>query len=359
MKIGILTQPLAANYGGILQNWALQQVLIDMGHEPITLNIGHSSLNRWCLTMVKTAIKKCLGNSNCEWPEFPFLKERRCHGIRTFIQNNIVLTQPISHLHGEIINDYGLDCIIVGSDQIWRPKYNNISDVFLEFTKDYSIKRIGYAISLGVDNWEFTKDQTELAKSLVQQFEGVSVREDSAIHLIRENLSITATSVLDPTLLLNKEAYEGILGQNTNLKNKSYLFAYILDLNTEVETLIKQKALLLGLEPIILQADKQVRPHDTISNWLSMFSNADLVITNSFHGTIFSIMFKKQFYVIENSSRGNARIDSLLKMLNLSNRLLNSSHDDISITGIDWEMVHSIIESESKTSIDFLKHHLN
>ena len=99
------------------------------------------------------------------------------------------------------------DAFIVGSDQVWRPSYNqHLEQAFLNFTENWkNVKRIAYAASFGVDNWEFTKKQTKECKRLVQKFDFVSVREDTAVNLCKEHLGIEATHVLDPTLLLSAD----------------------------------------------------------------------------------------------------------------------------------------------------------
>ena len=238
MKIGIITLPLHTNYGGILQAYALQTVLERMGHqvdileEPLVYK--HASLNRY----IRRILKKCVGKRSIinyegfmrKWQ--PRVASNINQFINTYIHRRIVNCESLTE--GEY------DAFIVGSDQVWRPSYNqHLEQAFLNFTENWkNVKRIAYAASFGVDNWEFTEEQTDECKKLIQKFDFVSVREDTAVNLCKEQLGIVATHVLDPTMLLSVDNYQKLIGE-LKISDKPYLFSYLLDESEEKINILK------------------------------------------------------------------------------------------------------------------------
>lgn len=251
--------------------------------------------------------------------------------------------------------DYKLDALVVGSDQVWNPLMGNIDikDRYLQFAESSSIKRIAYAASFGVDKWEYTPEQTDAAKRLVRKFDAVSVREESGTALCRKWLNVEAEWVLDPTLLLHKENYEKLCEGIPVCRN--FLMAYILDADRAVSRYVESVAARCNLPVKYVYADAYMSL--TIQEWLAMFRDASVVITNSFHGTVFSIIFNKQFLVLPNEKRGLARIQSLLSIFRLDERFQR----DMKINGglcteqIDWGKVDSILKREQNKSVNFLK----
>ena len=209
--------PLHSNYGGILQSYALQTVLRRMGHEPVTLDIDPYIVHSlpWWKAIYKypsRAIKKL-------WrPRTVIMRERKYNMddkviqkyTRQFVDRYIhrVLLQDA----GTLRND-GYGAIVVGSDQVWRPRYfkGDIRDAFLRFAKDWDVKRIAYAASFGTDEWEFTPEQTSDCAELLGRFDAVSVREDSGVGLCRKYLHTEAQHVLDPTMLLSAGDYTELI----------------------------------------------------------------------------------------------------------------------------------------------------
>ena len=326
MKIGIITLPLHTNYGGILQAYALQTTLEQMGHqveileEPLVYK--HASLNRY----IRRILKKCVGKRSIinyegfmrKWQ--PRVAANINQFINTYIHRRIVKFDSLS--------DGEYDAFVVGSDQVWRPSYNHhIKNAFLGFAENWkNVKRIAYAASFGVDNWEFTKEQTEECKKLVRKFDLVSVREDTAVNLCKEQLGIVATHVLDPTMLLSVDNYQKLIGE-LKISDKPYLFSYLLDESEEKINILKDicNKLNLPIRKIKLENDISKIPmsrlksliYPSIQEWLASFAQADFVVTDSFHGTVFSIIFNKPFVVLPNKGRGVSRFESLLKTIGL------------------------------------------
>ena len=357
MKIGILTQALTTNYGGILQNYALQTVLKRMGHEVLTFDICKPDWRDWLIVTIKTTIKKCIGKKS-EYLMTPAQKRKLEMPLRKFVKKNIKLTSPRVKLPiASQIRKYSLDAIVVGSDQVWRPVYNYgyIDDMFLAFSRGANIKRIAYAASFGSDNWEYTKREETICSALAKEFDGISVREKSGINLCNQYLGVDATHVLDPTLLLKKDDYTSLC---TDIeKREPFVFAYLLDQNNKKIEDIKRFSESKGLSYFIKSAGSIVTKYDSIELWLSYFRDAKYIITDSFHGTAFSIIFNKEFYVYKNAHRGNSRFESILEEFGLKDRLIENNLFERSL--IDWESVNAKREIRRLFSIQWLRVNIN
>ena len=377
MKIGIITQPLECNYGGLLQNYALQKVLRSLEHDVYTINrrlpdIYTCRLDviiRWTL---KRYIKKLIG---WEYPltrkEYNILKQN----CTNFVKENIRTTKIFNNNKEvkSIIKKEKFNTYIVGSDQVWRPCYsNNIYNDFLDFCQEKeNIKRIAFAASFGVSEWEFNEEQTIECSRLAKLFNAISVREDSGIALCKEHLGVEAIHVLDPTLLLEQEDYIKLVEKAGEPVSNGDLFCYILDNNETIKDAIQDIEQELSLKGFQIKAknDKGTlkRGEDindfiipSPTKWLRAFMDAEMVFTDSFHGCVFSIIFNKPFWVIGNKERGNARFDSLLRLFNLENRRIDISEInriDLS-TDIDWNKVNTIKKEWQEKSLDFLKSNL-
>lgn len=357
MKIGIVTQPLAANYGGILQNYALQSVLLKMGYEPVTLRIGKKTYLKYIKKLVISIILILLGRKNTI-PETPYRFKKRQSGMEKFIVKHINTTPIKSWFHIDDIIRNEIDAIIVGSDQVWRPNYNaNIEDMFLCFAKNIDIPKVAYAASFGVDDWIFNYIQTNNCKELIKKFKSVSVREQSGVQLCNDYLSRNDVKwVSDPTMLIKKKEYLSLCESIPQFTEK-YLFAYILDGNKDVMTYVNNKASSLGLKVVLLSAGDKAQHDETVEVWLARFRDASYVVTDSFHGTVFSLIFQKEFNTIINHSRGVARFNSLVSLFNIRNRFVyNPIESTVKCCSenIDWEDVNSKMEKFRQDSINFL-----
>lgn len=347
MKIGILTQPLTTNYGGILQNFALQKVLYDLGHDVYTIDYGKLTWMDYIHNWVSFARIGFRGNK----PETPIENANKQRGFRQFISKHIRTTVPRSRkIDWSLVKSLRFEVIVVGSDQVWRPSYNY--DITAMFLKPIGgkISKIAYASSFGTDIWEFTDSQTNECRELIKSFIGVSVREEDAVGLSKQHLDCDATWVLDPTLLLTREDYlETCIDVECK---KPFVFAYILDESEKKVSEIKHFAAAKGLDFKIKSAGPCANAKDTIEKWLSYFRDAKYVITDSFHGTVFSILFNKDFMVYGNNKRGNSRFNSLLGLFSLQNRLTASIPNEW--PAIDWNTVNVAHRLKREESINWL-----
>ena len=276
MRIGIITQPLCANYGGILQNWALQQILIKLGHDPITIDyLPTLTIKSFILSTIKSLIFWFIPSRRRRFIKRKYKRKSLFDG---FIAQHIKKTEVCYQYSMKYIEQYKLEALIVGSDQIWRPMYNDcLFDMFLQFAEDFKGKKIAYAASFGVDNWEFSEEQTKICSSLIKQFDAISVRESSGKSLCKNYLGIDALNVLDPTLLVSKDEYIKLCTDIPIVKER-FLAAYVLDPSDEVNKIIAEEADKRGLTVRRYSADAKAEL--TVEEWISIFRDASFIVTD-------------------------------------------------------------------------------
>lgn len=369
MRIGILTLPLHTNYGGILQAYALQIVLERMGHEVVVFGRPKFlKLSLWKLPLLysKRLLKKyILGEKEVrifyeQWfnRAYPIISQH----TQLFIDNYIHYLTLDSL---DSLNPDDFDAIIVGSDQIWRPKYSSkIENAYLQFAVNWKIKRVAYAVSFGTDQWEYTSAKTEKCKKLVHKFDAISVRELSGVNLCQNYLGVKAQHVLDPTMLIDKMDYINIFETARTPKSPGDLLVYILDETPEKTELINNVSKEKGLIPFRVNSvsenhkiplEKRIKP--SLEKWLRGFYDAEFVVTDSFHACVFSIIFGKPFIVYGNENRGLSRFESLLKLFSLEDRLITNSNLK-SFTDINWMEVEKKLHYLRKESSRFLEDNL-
>ena len=352
MKIGIVTQPLHNNYGGLLQNYALQQVLKRLGHEVKTIDfVGRTSFTRYLLSICKQLLISVLKRRRPQIRPYVAIPTFRNPIMADFVNNHIDRTRIVHSYNKKIINEEHFDAVITGSDQVWRPIYNRyIEDMYLKFVPD-SIKKIAYAASFGVDTWEYNAKLTKRCAKQAKRLDAISVREATGVELCRTNFGVNAEHVLDPTILAGAEAYKSLLKEKK--EEQDYLFAYILDITPEKQAYVESMAKSKGLKVIIKSAEKNATL--SVEDWLSMIANSFMVITDSFHGTVFSILFHKEFYSIVNVARGGTRFSSLLSPLGLEHRMGDFSQFTLTEPSpIYWQQVDKILDKHRQDSINFL-----
>lgn len=373
MKIGILTQPLHMNYGGLLQAYALQTILKNEGHETwIIQRIPAYKFSLLYRSMSK--LKFFLKQIICIIMRKKTLKQAR----KAFVDSRLYTMaftykyiSPRSRLLStdEALKDFvykmDFDVFVVGSDQVWRPKYSpNIYNYFFDFAENMKVKRVAYAASFGTNNWEFSEEETRKCRSLIQKFDMISVRENDGVTLCSDYLDRNdAEWVLDPTMLLPKEHYFELIA-NAHLPelNNKHIVSYILDETPEKKELLSQVQRKL-VKPIfdakkgIESCDAiHVRGKASVEEWLYGFQNAEFAVVDSFHGCVFSILFHIPFVVIENKERGMSRLHSLLSMFGLENRMIedNRAIELYRMKNIDWNIIDLILQNKRKQSIAFL-----
>jgi len=378
MKIAIMTQPLGKNYGGIMQAFALQKVLRDMGHEAVTVDYN-SKQHGFMYKKIRLAYrfaKKITGKRkaaiNFEKNIGFFTQDNQ-----NFIDSNIVQSKYIDNNRDlkKHFKKNKYQAVIVGSDQTWRPIYSpNIYNYYLYFlSHKKNIKRIAYASSFGVDSWEYSEEETKRCAKLATLFNAISVRENSGVELCREYLDVDSQWVLDPTLLLDKKDYIELIGKRYKKGESKGVYTYFLDDNEDKIVAAQYTADTLNTHTYKCQAKRSLNDLNSndlndykmpaVQDWLASFANAEFVLTDSFHGMVFSIIFDKPFLVIVNKERGAARFESLLCQIG-SLKSLVAEPAEISKGLIDIRSIEPLIKEKEKinsikkTSLSFLKENL-
>lgn len=380
MKIGILTQPLWNNYGGLLQNFALQQALIKLGHDPITIDQRDRDVSalRNILACIKVNLQHFLMPSKFKKPKYVptveeqnYIRQNSIQFIDTYIRHTVKF--PGGEAFKKACISHGIEALVVGSDQCWRPLYNvHLRDMFLEFAKELPIKkRVAYAASFGTDQWEFNPEQTAVCSELAKEFDTVTVREKSGVDLCKKYLGVNATHVLDPTMLLTKEEYIDVIEKAGVRHSEGNLFTYILDPTDEKTSFIDKVSKSLGYTPfqVLPICNEDHRSKDDVKNriddcvypsalvWLRAFMDAEMTIVDSFHGMVFSIIFNKPFWVIGNEERGMSRFSSLLSMFELEDRLITVEKLDTLDyeLPINWVKVNEKLAGKRIDSVELIR----
>lgn len=398
MKIGILTQPLWANYGGSIQNFALQTFLKKLGHEPVTLRAvpfprlpnGPQKLLWRKIFARRISFKKRVVRAGLffyragtfflgDWWAIDFAVIVLARILKTLLgkrRGNVFSrcgngeTPEFKAFHDAWINyrwmnfpprwkkNCDCDAFVVGSDQVWRPAYNNqnLLTMFLDFARSRkNIRRVAYAASFGLDNAsEFHPEILKICARLLQKFDAVSVREDSGVGLCRDYFGVNgAEHLLDPTLLLDAEDYCRVCA-SVPARREDFVASYILDKSAMKTATVEKVAGTLNCGNAELNGL-------SVPEWLAGFRDAQFVVTDSFHGTVFSIIFNKPFIAVGNAARGMARFDSLLKMFGLRERLvlLENAGDaeilELVQKPVDWQNVNATRSRERVRSREFLE----
>lgn len=356
MRIALLNFPLDNNYGGNLQRFALMRVLENMGHDVTHLNRQRIWQPDWYVPepLWKRWLKQKL---NRPFPDFS-----QCECNLDYVKENIII-QPFYGKyikHTEVITPYDdmrkydyFDAYIVGSDQIWRYDFvwgYTYPSVFFDFVKHKrNIKRIAYGISFGNSEVEIPQEMKRVIDKLYKKFDFVSVREDTGIDVLSQLgwTSPQAVQVLDPTLLLNKEDYINIVKEADTMPSPGDMFCYVIDQKNETDALIEKLATEKKLVPfkISLNLSNAV----SIEQWLRSFMDAEFILTDSYHGFVFSIIFNKPVKLILNDHRGSDRYMSLMRLLDYNPE-----------AGLfDWDRINNKLKVAKLESFRFLKEGLS
>ncbi|MFQ1618104.1 polysaccharide pyruvyl transferase family protein [Aeromonas veronii] len=364
MKIAILTQPLHNNYGGLLQAFALQHHLKNQGHDVLTVDFSCNRKPRFF------GIKSIIGNVVRKYvlrrplkSIFPVTdQQKRAIGQHTnrFTAEHIRTTQAIHSVKEfTYIKQYQFDAYVVGSDQVWRPEYSpGMQAFFLDFLgDDASIKRVSYAASFGLDHCdEFSQNELDNYSRLLQRFDAISVRENSAVTLCREHFGVEASHVIDPTMLLEKNDYCRLVERDNSPISNGNMMVYVLDQSPEKQSIINNVATARGLKPYTVMPESN-GVYPPVTQWLRGFMDAEYVVTDSFHGVVFSIIFNKQFIAIGNPGRGLARFTSLLNMFALEDRLIsniNQLNEQLINKQINFSHVNDVLNQQKQFAEKFI-----
>ena len=250
------------------------------------------------------------------------------------------------------------DYLMVNSDQTWRKFDRHFYDIgFLKFAKDWNIPKFVYGASLGYSDWRLSKIDERIAKNLIQNFTQISVREKGSIKLINHHFNIKPIFVLDPTLLIEKEYYLNIIKNFKDSKKieGKFIFTYIFKKEKNTKNFIKYASKKLGYKIYNVKLGEK----NSIEKFIYGIVNCEAVITNSFHGTIFSIIFNKPFISFLFKKSPKERFISLKETLEIKNRIFGYNQiPNINLLKTPLNINHTLIASLKNNSINFLKKNL-
>lgn len=373
MRIAILSLILNTNYGGILQAYALQTVLERMGHRvkvldhdfvprlPLRARLRHFSH----YIFKKYILRKDTKNTG-EWEVKRQRYLERSKHTRSFIFHYIHLRRCNSLTR---ISRFEFDAFVVGSDQVWRPKYfccwGNIRDAYLHFARKWNVKRISYAASFGTEQWEYSETETNEAQQLLSLFDAVSVREFEGVYLCQKHLGTEACHVLDPTLLLQASDYESLISNSENIlptMAANSLFCYFLDATEEKKDFAEKMAFERHLALFCLNETESISSdlvRQPVEAWLRAFRDSQFVVTDSYHACLFSILFKKPFLCLTNKQRGLSRFNTIASMPGMQFHFISDINSyDSTCEYTPSPQVYKELEQRRSYSFEFLKTNL-
>lgn len=357
MKIGILTFHYAHNYGAMLQAYALCAKLKRFGHnaEIVDYRLPYIYKNHERLGL-RAFYKQRYSSENCivgalktlkNYPRY-FFRPTKWYRFEDFLNNIIPKSERLFSTEG--INKQGYDVLICGSDQIWNTRLTGeLIPLYFCDGLDAKIK-LTYAASNGNEYIE-PKYILEFSR-LIKNLDYVSIREKGLSDFLNNN-GFNNTCVVDPVFLLSQEEWKEVAEKP---KGSNYLLTYSFDESPGFFEFAYNIANKLGKKMIVYTFEKRQNLPDDImqfyiggpKEFLGYLMNADFVITNSFHGTAFSIIFRKQFYSIP-PKHGRERIDSLLRTFGLQSRIVDSKND-VNLTPIVYSeelILQQICNSET------------
>lgn len=254
-------------------------------------------------------------------------------------------------------------CVFVGSDQVWNPEITvGLDEAYIGNIKEKGTCRlISYGASFGGDSIP-EKYHSKFAEAVNKNFTSISLREKSALPFVKNILYREAIDVLDPTLLLEKEEWEEMARLP---EEKGYILFIYTEFNKQMVEYLKKLSTWLHKRVIQLSMPWDGQKEDWIdieleggpAEFIGYFQNADYIVTNSFHGMVFSVLLEKQFIVFSHSNK-NARIESFLQKLNLKMRLIKKGQiatKESMTESIDWKSVKVSLEKEKVHSTDFIR----
>ena len=351
MKLALINLPIDNNVGGNLQRYALCRTLQEIGIDVTHIQLRfHYNIPLWKKPYVysKRILLKILFGRNIEIFNEQIQNKLYLESlsqILPFYDKYVPHSAPIYDLRElkRIITDF--DAALVGSDQVWRKRIANryLKTMLLDFIPN-SMPCFAYAVSFGGAENELSQREAYIFINLYGKFKMVSVRENSGIDML-DGLGCTnpqSIHLLDPTFLVPKAEYERIAyNAHIEKQNSGEMFCYILDKNDEKTNKINLIAKEKGMSTFGMTLDSCVN----IEQWLFSYSQAKYIVTDSYHGMVFALIFNKPFYVFENKFRGNERFKSLQDTFGITN------HED----SPDWDNINNIIKRESEKSYKFLK----
>ena len=358
MKVGILTFHASHNYGSMLQAYALQKVLMNLGIETEIINFRSD--------IQKSLITPYISMKHPRSSLIKFMKEpgkamnllSKYNRFERFLKNYLIVTQELSTSDdvAEFVKNANYDAIITGSDQIWNPACWDFNMCyFVAFP--FSGKRIAYAPSLGSNPNQISGNEEKRITAAINRYDAISTRESKGKAFLSKITDIPIDVVLDPTLLLEARQYSELANKNVNI-SEPYIFYYTPREESGYFDKAKELSSLTGLKILVTQNYPEYKGSDIVRKlacgpreFITLIKNATYTIGNSFHLLAFSLIFKKEFYLLTKVS--DSRMMNLLTPLGLQNRLI--VNESLSLQSpIVYSDVESVLASERNKSLNYL-----
>lgn len=371
MKIAILTLNTHNNYGNRLQNYALRKILLNYADTVDTIWFERDNyLPKQKIFSKKNIIKYILNWKGYKkyFNNFYITDCIREYNIRKFSDEYI----PIKYDFGISENlNKEYDYFIVGSDQVWNPNLWNFSNDDRNFFLNFADrkKRIAYAASFGIN--KIPLDKEDLFKNGLSNMNAISVREQEGAKMVKDLINKDVPVVIDPTMLLNQQEWRNISKKPNWYNGEKYILTYFLgkaskykNLNNIILNLLKEK----GWKVYNLLDKNSFKIYtSTVEEFIYLIEHAELICADSFHATVFSILMKRPFLVVNcNNSEKNdmsSRLYTLLSLFELNDRFLTKETDkDLSMDNIfkiDYTKVDKILNKEKEKAISYVKASLN
>lgn len=358
--IGIITFHRAANYGTVLQTYALQQALncLSVKNEVIDYRCEHiEKLYSPSPNISPIHVKHYLKEVSQIGIKYKIRKE-----FDKFIENNICTSQPIDKASLKATSKK-YDAIITGSDQVWHLALTGEDLTYaLDFVGD-NVRKISYAASFGPAIIQ--PKYLELLKPQLQRMDYISVREPSGAKTAEELVGRQATLDVDPTVLVSREHWEK-MAEKSKCSYSDYIFVYTMQPSDVLYDVAEELARRENLKIYSISMVENRRNIGSsakgagVEDFLSMIKNARYVVTNSFHGLLFSIRFHKKFYWAFQSGKhmSNPRFDMLTKVYGIDKRRCDTVDMMNKCSEMDYELIENILEIQRKNSLSNLKNSL-
>lgn len=352
MKVGIFTFPNSTSYGAELQMYALYRTVESLGHTPEVIHYHNAYMKAEKHMRHRRSLRKSIGQ---------VLHHRLYSNFRRFEKRLLVRYPKASFSDPTCLPELAkrYDAMICGSDQVWNPDITGGDlSYFLNFCGE-STCRISYAPSFGIDT--FTPEFCGSIQGELEQFHALSVREAAGQKLVRELIGKDVPIVVDPTFLVTAEEWS-TLEQRHPLADGDYILYYTIRSSqklwhraVELSEKTGMKLVVVGGNPIKANFSKDANIKYAVDiapgEWLYLLRHARYVVTNSFHGTAFSVNYRKDFYV-EFSSLTNSRLVQITQALGLTGRIVGEAA--LEPTAVDYTVTDRVLPQMRKASLDYL-----
>lgn len=357
MKISIITLHRVFNYGSVLQTYATQETMKNLGFETEIIDYIPKD---WQTKQLLFCKPKCTG----------FIKSRIYMFLRSFsillkektfwnfLKKNLNMSKTYKSYEELLKNPPKADIYCTGSDQVWNSDFCHMDKSFYLQFGDKNTKRIAYAASIG--NTELGKKEEEIVSEYLKDYSHISVREDAAVNIL-DKMGYPSTCVIDPTLQLEKENWLKLASKRL-VKEKYLLLMLLYNEDNNATEIARKIADEKGLKLVKISWELKkphmvdiLMTHRPVGDFISLVHHADFIVTNSFHALAFSVNLNKQFIAIKRNEH-NSRLESLLKLTNLEERLVDLKYDkEITDKTIDFDPINKILNTERKKALSFLQ----